>query len=495
MKKSDSWFLDPTRQSALAILFIIYRVVKALVRGWWPILVVVFFQSERYEKSTVIYGLVALAIVIVVAAILNYLRFFFYLDGNQLHVEKGVLRRTRLDIPFDRIQSISLEQPLLHRIFRVMKVKIDTAGTSGDEFSFSALSVEKAETLKSILQQKLNTSQDHQVLDGPAPEEKLILNLTIADLLRIGVSQNHIRTAGIILFFFITTGEQVEDAIGDRFSDEISRFSDIIAANIWTIGFFFAVALILAAFLGTLIRTVSRYYDLKLWETSDGYRVNSGLLNRHEQVVARTKVQILRWNSNPIKRFFGIVAFRFYQASSDALIASKAITVPGCDYQQLDAIKSDFFGHQSFEPVFTFKVSRKLFMRRWFFLGWLPFFAMLMLFFASWEFVYFFLANLWLIISYWYQDRYHQTWSAWLTDGLLKTHSGVLENSTRMLEQFKVQGIKIRQTPFLRRNHLANIHFYTASGEVVVPYISYLDAIKAKNYFNFKVESSNKPWM
>jgi len=495
MKKSEDWYLSPTRQSAFAIMFIIYRVINALVRGFWPILVIVLFQSDRFSKSTIAIGAAVIGVVVVIASILHYLRFFFYLDGNQLHVEKGVLRRTRLDIPIDRIQSIALEQPLLHRLFNVLKVKIDTAGSAGEEFSFSALSVARAETLKRILQQEKKGSTATMEEDQPASQDKLVMQLSVRDLIKIGVSQNHIRTAGIILFFVLSLGEQVQDVVGDWLSDRLDLLGEILAKNAVAMGILFGVGIVLIAFVGTLIRTISRYYDLKLWRRPDGYRVNSGLLNRHEQVVAQNKVQMLQWNSNPIKKFFGIVAFRFYQASSNVMSSAKAITVPGCNYAQLDQIRNQYLGSIPLKPTYRFEISRKLFVRRWFFLGCLPSLLFFALFILSWYFIYFFVAVFWVIGAYWYQDRYHRTWQGFLNDRILQTSSGVVEITTRMLQHFKIQGLKIRQTPYQRRHQIATLHFYTASGPVVIPYISLEQAIHTKNYFNYQVESSRKPWM
>ncbi len=495
MKKSDDWYLSPTRQSVFAILFIIFRVANGLIRGFWPLLVIFLFQSDRYEKSTIMLGAAAVGIIIVIFSILHYLRFFFYLDGNQLHVEKGVVRKTRLDIPMDRIQSIALEQPLLHRVFNVLKVKIDTAGSAGEEFSFSALSVERAEMLKHILQQKKASKTKNTASLQEAKTDKLVLQLSLRDLVKIGVSQNHIRTAGIMVFFVLGLGDHVQDFLTDQVSERLEFLNGIFLKNAILLGIAFGIALIAVAFIGTLIRTVTRYYDLKLWRRSDGYRVNSGLFNRHEQVVAQNKVQMLQWSSNPIKKVFGIVAFRFFQASSSVLTSAKAITIPGCDYQQLEQIQQQYLGSIPMEPTYNFTISRKLFVRRWFFLGWVPFVILLALFILSWQFIYFFVAVFWLIGSHWYQDRYHRTWHGWLNQRILQTSSGVVENTTRMLQHFKIQGLNIRQTPYQRRHDLATLHFYTASGPVEVPYVSLEQAIQAKNYFNYQVESSTRPWM
>ena len=63
-------------------------------------------------------------------------------------VTKGVIRVVRLNVPIERIQSIAIEQQLLHRLTGLVKVTVDTAGTKDVEFAIDAIARPLAEELQ-----------------------------------------------------------------------------------------------------------------------------------------------------------------------------------------------------------------------------------------------------------------------------------------------------------------------------------------------------------
>lgn len=494
MRKNESlWYLSPTRQSVFAILFIIINVVKALVRGLWPLLVLVLFKSGNYERSHIILGLAVLGVGIVLAAIAFFWRFYFYVDGAQLHVEKGILRRSKVDIPFDRIQSVELQQPLLHRLAGVCKVKIDTAGSSGEEFSFNALSTAKAAALQEYIQR--HRHQDQKVASPMRGLSNEIVRLDLGQLLRIGISQNHIRTAGLILFFGSGLLDQLEDVLGEQALEKIKGVGSSFAEDKWFLAALILGALLLLSFVGTLLRTILRYYDFVLLRRGGEYVVSGGLLNRYEHVIPDRKVQYVQWTSNPIKKMFKMVRLRFYQASSNVLSAAKAITVPGCSYDQLDLIRKEHFGERVQSTLLSLKVQRSLFWRRWLLLGIIPFLLFLGVFLYNAAFVYFFLAAVWLGLSYWYQEQYQRSWEAELFDQTLWTSSGVIERTTHLVKQFKIQGVRLATSPYLRRKGLATVVLFTASGKLKIPYLRQAEASQVKDFLLHQIETHRGAWM
>ena len=59
----------------------------------------------------------------------------------------------------------------------------------------------------------------------PTKERKtLILELVPMDLLKIGVSQNHLRTAGIITAFFWSFIDDIEQAFNWKFMDAVEQW-------------------------------------------------------------------------------------------------------------------------------------------------------------------------------------------------------------------------------------------------------------------------------
>ena len=84
--------------------------------------------------AVVLLGLVALAILYLLSISLAVLRFYgFRLErrGEDLRTESGLLTRVAVNTPRHRIQRLYSRETLLHRLFRRLTVRIDTAGGTG----------------------------------------------------------------------------------------------------------------------------------------------------------------------------------------------------------------------------------------------------------------------------------------------------------------------------------------------------------------------------
>ncbi len=493
MKKNDNaWYESATRQSAVAILLIIIGVIKSLVRNWWPILILVIFRSDLLSPSQGRSLLVTVGLGIIAYSILSYYRFFFFVREDKLHVKRGVFTRSAMDIPFDRIQSISFEQGLIHQVFDVVKVKVDTAGSAKEEFEFSALAKNMAEELRSFILSKRSTSS---AVSASPSSKKLIMSLTPLDLLKVGVSQNHIRTAGIILAFFLGLRDRIDEALGDQYVQRFDEFAASLFDSALIVFVLIAASLLVIAFVSTLVLTFLRFYNLKVWKSRDGYYIEAGLINRREQAALNHKIQIIRSVSNPIRKLFDIVYFRFHQASSRGSGRSSTISIPGCTTKSLQQFRESHFGGALEQPLTHQGVAWQLFLRRWLVIGWIPF-AILVV--NHWIFSLpslLLISIVWLSLSFVFQRIYQRDWRWSLNDELVQTHSGVLEKVTKILFLYKIQSVEIKQTPYQRRHSLVSLVFYTASGAVRIPYVPREEAIRVKDYTLYKIESSDRKWM
>ena len=495
MKKSEAWFDYPTRQARIAIIMIIFNVVKSLVRTWWPFLLILLFRGDFVTASTgrLLTGFVTG--IIIVFSILQYFRFSFYIADGKLHVQHGVFKKVKLDIPFDRIQSISFEQNLVHQFFNVVKIKVDTAGSSGEEFEFAALAREKANELRAFILQQRNQSDLFASTVVDTEPDKLILSLDPGDLIKVGISQNHLRTAGIVLAFLLGLRDNISEALGDRYVDQF----DAMTENVINSGAFYLfslfIGLLVVSFFGTLIWTVIRYYNLHFWKTPQGYKTEAGLFNRREQAALDHKIQILRWVSNPLRRLFGIVYLRLYQASSTRGSRRTTISVPGCPVDDLRRVEYAYFQKWTDEPADNFGVAKVFFLRRALFIGLIPAILIAGIYFIAGQSGWIIGAFGWLVVMTFYQYWYQRKWQFSMSKNRLLTTSGVLEPVTKALAHFKVQGVQLRQSPFQRRRQLASLVLHTASGDVTIPYIQVHLAFAIKNYVLYKVEASKQAWM
>jgi uncharacterized membrane protein YdbT with pleckstrin-like domain len=86
-----------------------------------------------------------------VATFTKYFFFSYRIENGELITQEGLIEKRQRNIPLERIQEISIEQGVLHRLLGVVDAKIETGSGSGAEASLSVLSRAEAEKLRQIV--------------------------------------------------------------------------------------------------------------------------------------------------------------------------------------------------------------------------------------------------------------------------------------------------------------------------------------------------------
>ena len=123
--------------------------VRTLGRFTVPI-VVTFVGVGSANTGLGVMMLPLFVAVALLVGMLPWLTTHYRLTATQLQVRRGLLQRTTLTAPLDRIRSVDLEASLLRRLLSVTKVLIGT-GVDDKRISLDALSVDKAHELRHFL--------------------------------------------------------------------------------------------------------------------------------------------------------------------------------------------------------------------------------------------------------------------------------------------------------------------------------------------------------
>ena len=70
----------------------------------------------------------AAILMIIFVAVLRYWFFRFRVTEDRILIRQGILKKTALDLPMDRIQAVNVERSLIDRLLGLVKVSVDTAG-------------------------------------------------------------------------------------------------------------------------------------------------------------------------------------------------------------------------------------------------------------------------------------------------------------------------------------------------------------------------------
>ncbi len=487
----------PARQSIKGLVFIFIVSFQQGIRMFWALIAVLVLQRNIFDNKMIIGSVVAvILILLVVHSVLYYLNFYFYISGGEFILKKGYLRKKVLAIPLDRIQSVNTKQNLIQQILNVVSLEIDTAGTVGKELKIHALEKSFASELENQIRlnkKLLTTSENAEESEIEEIPEKLILKLTPPDLLKIGISQNHLRTALIIIAFGFQIFQQVQDLFSEKAEEYSNEFLDFMSNSNWALITFLVIFFLAVSIAYSLFSTVFKYFDFKLLKKEDAYRIESGLLNKRNVVIPINKVQELNWETGPIKQLFSIYNLVFKQAVSGQNRRQQVVDAPGCLSKHLELLKTDLFGEDILSENSKYYTNNYYFRRLWIFFGWLPVVLATPFFYAKWQF--WVGAFLWLLLSAGYcrlvlKKRYFR-----INNEQIRISSGAISHKWKQMELYKIQAVEFHQTIFQKHRKLASLNIMNASGSMTIPFIDENLAKRIYDYLLYHTEVSEKKWM
>ncbi|MEE9438232.1 MAG: PH domain-containing protein [Saprospiraceae bacterium] len=496
MKKSnhDFDFSAPHRQSAVAILMIIWKTYRILVRQAWPILLILFFKGNTGKTNYLLVGIVLFSVLGMVFSLINYFRFYFYIEKDELIINSGVLNRKNLNVPFDRIQTINFEQNIAHRIFNVVRLKIDTAGSSKSEFNFHAIDIKKADALRNLILSKRKATPNKIVTIRPKKIIKdfdPIMKLEFPNLIKAGAVENHLKSGGLIIAFMFWIWQSLDDI--DMF-DPIEKNLEAQLNGGLAIAAILVFTFLVLSFLISMAKMIITNFDLKFLRSDNGFKVQTGLFTKKDISALDHKIQMISWSDNLLKKIVGIKDLTLKQASSVAGNKKTSIKIPGCSDRHIDQVKYSLYGYQSFDDIMYHKIEKKyLYRNGGILLLAISTFIVLAIYLQLENAAvlgafggFFFLFTFYLSFK---KKKYG------FNDEMLVIRGGTYGDKTIMMPIYKIQSISKQQSPYQKRNNLADLVFYTASGRVGIPYILNDTATAIMDSFLYKIEMDKRKWM
>ncbi|ARK21397.1 PH domain-containing protein [Sporosarcina ureae] len=261
-----------------------------------PFIILVFVNGFKGESTAPWYiqywTLLLFGVLIVftlVSGIVKWRRFDYWFEDQELRIVSGLFVRKKRYIPFDRIQSLDYTEGIFHRPFQLVKVKIETAGSSSGkdaEAELTAITKEAAEQIE----------REIQTVHQPAP---VIFSMTTGDLLMLATTSGGI---GVILSGALVFLSQIEELIPyDWLFGELESFIRI--------GVFVITILIVLGFLIVWLLSVAMTflanYDFKVMLEKDDLIITRGLLEKKRVTVPLKRVQNITIAENPLRQLFG----------------------------------------------------------------------------------------------------------------------------------------------------------------------------------------------
>lgn len=445
---------DARRLHPFSWLFILIAQLKQFAL---PLLVLLFTgRSNAYEW----WGLVGVGVLALVS-LAQYFTYRYRIGEHGIMIRSGLLQRTVRDIPFSKIQNIGLHQNLLHRIFDVAEVKLESGGGAKMEGQMRVVGLRDAHALESLIrdQRAVARAVDAEGNAQASPQGETLHALSTMEIVRLGLIDNR----GMLLLAaafgaLAQTGETFGDLIegsgrwlfGQYESLHLGLWPSIVGATLLLlIGLLamraLSVALALLQFHGFELRRDGRQISIE-----------RGLLSRSRGHLPRHRLQAFDLRESWLHRRFGRRSLQADSATLEAANESRSMrdVVPLATPQRMDELVTELLVGARW-PLRDWRPLHPNAWRRIFF--WRALALLVGCAIAGWfqPWALLGLALLPLLVWLSVMDARHSAFA--LEDGLLSWREGWLNRRWRWIEVRKIQGVEFRQSPFDHRHDMARL--------------------------------------
>ncbi|WP_240421259.1 PH domain-containing protein [Paenibacillus periandrae] len=317
MKTSESIHNGKRLHPLTALLSSMGLIKEALI----PVVVLLttwFFRGEGTSGAGYWRIIVIAAIIVCMLGfgILSWLRYRYEVSDGQLKVEQGIWVTKRQFIPIERIQTIDLTEGLLHRIFRVTRVQVQTAGGNKPEVVFSAVTRKEAHHLREQLRAHKTDAQDAGIAESNSPEagqggnleptkpvvdaQKPMYKSSLGSLFIAGMSSG---SMGLAIALVLALMSKV-----DEIFPHLKVFQMVVDLfEFAAIPLIVAAGLLIAWILGVCL-SIIKFANFTIIRSGDELVISRGLLERRQVTLPLARIQAIRIVEDLLWQPFGFAA-------------------------------------------------------------------------------------------------------------------------------------------------------------------------------------------
>jgi putative membrane protein len=496
-------FSKPQRQSAVGIIIMAANTLQHLIRALIFPLIIAFAKADRQYLIYVGFGIVVLLILLFVYSYFNYRNFTFFLDEQKQEfvIHKGIFNKTQLTVQLDKIQQVNINQNLLQKIIGIYGLKVDTAGSEGQEVSIKAIDEQIANSLREHLLSRKSISNETSTPETETVQEDIpFLKVSLGTLFKVGLTSNYGSTIALLLAFIYPVFHNAKEFL-NAFDMDKGQVENAVESlfTLFSIGILVAVFLFLILAIN-VIRTFVKYFEFHISKHKHSLLISHGLLAKKNTLLSPNKVQITSYDQNYFQKKMNLLNMNLKQASSGEAkkgknLESNNLQIPGCNPVERDELIKMIMGE--------IPAKGKLFIPNWRFLNLPIFFRVVFpvgIFLILWAYIpelkpyypaaiiYFLLAVPMIYISY---KRHRLT----VNKEFIIKRSGIWDVKHSLLFPHKIQAITTFQYPWHKSVDVGHVNLHTAAGVIHFKYGNYTEIKKLVNYWLYQIESGSEEWM
>ncbi|WP_203334246.1 PH domain-containing protein [Planococcus beigongshangi] len=417
--------------------------------------------------------IIGLAVVLMslVIGIVKWKRFVYWFEDGELRIEYGLFVKKKRYIPFERIQSLNYTEGIFHRPFDLVKVKVETAGSSkaGEaEAELTAIKRADADRIETEMEKAkypaVPAMGPHEAVtetaeESAAPQKKelkTLYRMSMKELLILATTSGGI---GVVISAVGVFLSQFSELIPyEAIYEEVMlflRFGYLIVALAVFAG-------LLVAWVISVILTLLANYQFTIQVDDDHIYITRGLLEKKKVSVPFKRIQGIKVSRNPLRELFGYGVVTVESAGGSMGAKDEKIRLfPLVKTADMLPVLRELFPDMEFEPELTKAPKRSVhFYYRLDFIWMLPVIGALGYYFYPYGLLSLLIVPPVIAVGIWQ----HRTAGYALTGKQLTMEFRGFSKHTFYAWKKRVQAVNVSQTYFQRKRELASIQATIKSG-------------------------------
>lgn len=455
---------EPKRLHPIAVLLNIIKSIKELVI---PFLLVIVIPGKNEGIPGWIQPLVISVIILflIVIAFLQWFRFTYRIEEGEFRIESGVFVRKKRYIKFDRIHSIDISEGIIQRIFRLVKVNIETAGGSQADAVLSAIRKSDARRINSFISEEKNKNtnnpldEDEDEVAGyeDAAKSASVFKQTLPQLFVMAATSGAV---GVFLSGGIAFISQFDEMI--PFERIFKDYEDFIGMGTIILSVLALVALLVVYVLATLSMVI-KYASFTVIKTDDEIVISRGLLEKRQLTIPIHKIQGIRIMENFVRKPLGLATV-YLEYAGGSMEDKESLSImlfplikKGHLPEKILEILPVFQTTTEMKPLPKYALSRYVFRKVLYII---PIIGAMVWFVRPWGLLSFLIVP--LAIFWGYMQYRDAGWS--IKGNLLLLSSRFFSKQTLIMQRSRIQSITYKKSWFQNRKELATISASIKSG-------------------------------
>jgi putative membrane protein len=427
-----------------------------LIRGNLITILVFLFVGARSENFPFLWWIGGGIGFLLIIGAANWWRFLYKVEDGEMHIKSGIFVRKNLYLTKDRIQVIDITSGVIQRMFGLVKLDIQTAGSSSREAAIEAITIERARQINQLLRgsEKISEVDEEELIE----QEKKEFRLPSKELL---IAASTSGSFGIALSILATLFSQIEPLISE--SEMFEYLFGILPSQTDTVLILTVVLIfIVFAWLLSFFSTLFTYGNFRLEVKEKELVVSRGIFEKKRITIPFNRIQAVHASEGMIRQPLGYASLHLESAGyGDDKGTGSIVLFPLIRRDQILTLLNEVLPDYQKEHLGIHpppRAARRYIFRSSFLITGLTAFLYWMYNLNDW---------IWFIpilSVYWGWLKYKDAAAGWGEDIFL-IRSRSLSKSTAYIKKNRIQDITISQSWMQRFRELCTIEVHVASGD------------------------------